>query len=189
MTSPLTLDRIASLYRSQLAETRYAESVTEAEHALQAADLAQREGADDTLIAAALLHDIGHLLERDHTPIDEDLDIDHRHEEAGADALAGLFGADVAEPVRLHVAAKRYLCAVEPDYHDRLSPASVRSLVVQGGPMTDDEAEAFARLPHAEGAVRLRRWDEEAKVAGQQVPSLENWELLLHALAARHADG
>jgi gamma-butyrobetaine dioxygenase len=185
MTDP-TIDDLLALYRSPSAQTRYDESVTEVEHALQAAALAEEAGADESLIAAALLHDVGHLLLRDHVPIREALEVDHRHEEAGADALEALFGPAVAEPVRLHVAAKRYLCAVEPGYHDRLSPASIRSLAVQGGPMTEAEAETCAARPYAEEAVRVRRWDEEAKVEGRAVPSLDNWELLLHSLAGGH---
>ena len=179
------LDRLLALYRSESAQTRYDESVTEVEHALQAADLAEKAGASEELIAAALLHDVGHLLLRDHKHISEELTVDHRHEEAGAAAIEYLFGPDVAEPVRLHVAAKRYLCAVESDYFDQLSPASVRSLEVQGGPMSGDEVAEFERSPHAEAAVKLRRWDEEAKVEGRSVPSLVNWELLLHTLLFR----
>jgi gamma-butyrobetaine dioxygenase len=132
--SPTALDRLLDLYRSDSADTRYDESVTEREHALQAAALAEARGADDALIAAALLHDVGHLVLRDQRPPGEVLVVDHRHEEAGAAALASLFGPEVAEPVRLHVAAKRYLCAVEPGYLELLSPASTRSLAVQGGP-------------------------------------------------------
>ncbi|MEL6982955.1 MAG: HD domain-containing protein [Actinomycetota bacterium] len=179
------IDQLLSLYRGEAASTRYDESVTELEHALQSAALAEAAGSDDALIAAALLHDVGHLVLRDHVPVGEALEVDHRHEEAGADTLASLFGPDVAEPVRHHVAAKRYLCAVEDDYFDRLSPASVRSLEVQGGPMSADEVAAFEALPFFEQAVQVRRWDEEAKVAGASVPSLENWELLLNGLARR----
>ncbi len=179
----ITIDELVDLYRGESARTRYDESVTEHEHALQAAALADGQGAGDELVAAALLHDVGHLLLRDHRPIDDDLDVDLRHEQAGADALDELFGPDVAEPVRLHVAAKRYLCAVEPDYHDRLSPASVRSLAVQGGVMSPDEVAAFEAGDHADGAVRLRRWDEEAKVAGLDVPPLDHWLPLLRRLA------
>ncbi len=187
--STLSLDRLLTLYRSESARTRYDESVTEVEHALQAADLAEKAGASEELIAAALLHDVGHLLLRDHADVGEDLTVDHRHEEAGADALESLFGPAVAEPVRLHVAAKRYLCAVEPAYHDRLSPASIRSLAVQGGPMGQDEVAAFERSPSAEQAVQLRRWDEAAKVEDRSVPSLVNWELLLHTLLLQNQQG
>lgn len=179
------IDRLLSLYRSEAASTRYDESVTELEHALQSAALAEAAGSDDTLIAAALLHDVGHLVLRDHVPIGQELEVDHRHEEAGADLLAELFGPEVAEPVRHHVAAKRYLCSVEDEYLGRLSPASIRSLEVQGGPMSPDEVEAFGSSPWSPQAVQVRRWDDEAKVAGADVPSLENWELLLHDVARR----
>ncbi|MEM9564453.1 MAG: HD domain-containing protein [Actinomycetota bacterium] len=179
----VTVDELLDLYRSESAQTRYDESVTELEHALQAAALADGEGAGDELVVAALLHDVGHLLVRDHRRIDEDLDVDHRHEQAGADALAALFGPDVAEPVRHHVAAKRYLCATEPDYRGRLSPASIRSLAVQGGVMSPDEVADFEAGGHAEAAVRLRRWDEEAKIAGLDVPPFDHWLPLLRRLA------
>ena len=185
MTAP-TIDHLLALYRTEAASTRYDESVTELEHALQAAALAEVAGADDTLVAAALLHDVGHLLLRDHVPMGEALEADRRHEEAGADALEALLGPAVAEPVRCHVAAKRYLCAVEPSYRAQLSPASVRSLEVQGGPMSGEEVEAFERSPFSDRAVQLRRWDEEAKVHGRAVPSLDDWEPLLHRLADRH---
>lgn len=181
-----TLDRLLSLYRSESALTRYDETVTEREHALQAAALAEGAGASEPMIAAALLHDIGHLLLRDHKHLDEQLTVDHRHEDAGADALDELFGPEVAEPVRWHVAAKRYLCAVEPAYNDILSPASIRSMAVQGGPMSDDEVRAFERSPWAEQAVQIRRWDDEAKVDGLTTPSLDNWDLLLQSLFSRH---
>lgn len=180
----MTLDDLLALYRGPAAQTRYDESVTELEHALQTAALAHEDGADNALVAAALLHDVGHLILRDHQPMDEELTVDRRHQEAGADALEVVFGSVVAEPVRHHVEAKRYLCAVDPAYHDLLSPASIRSLAVQGGPMTSDEAAVFDQAPHTEGAVRLRRWDDEAKVEGKRVPDLAHWRPMLEALVA-----
>jgi gamma-butyrobetaine dioxygenase len=101
--------------------------------------------------------------------------------------LARWFGPEVTEPVRLHVAAKRYLCAVEPGYLAALSPASVHSLGLQGGPMTDAEARAFESNPYYRDAVRLRRWDDEAKVVGLAVPGIEHYRDRLEA-AARSAD-
>jgi len=143
--------------------------VSQREHALQAAALAEAEGAPAALVVAALLHDIGHLVAGlGDNPAAEG--IDDRHEELGQAWLARWFGPEVSEPVRLHVAAKRYLCALEPDYFARLSSDSVLSLSLQGGPMTFDEARDFAAGPHAAAAVRLRRWDDSAKMPGLATP-------------------
>jgi phosphonate degradation associated HDIG domain protein len=148
--------------------------VSQTEHALQAADLAAQEGASNALVVAALLHDVGHLLHTEGEDV-ADRGVDARHEEAGEAWLLESFGPDVTEPVRLHVAAKRYLCAVDPDYLATLSPASVRSLELQGGPMTPDEIARFERNPYCGDAVRLRRWDDAAKVPGLGVPGLDTY--------------
>ncbi len=138
------------------------EAVTQLEHALQSAALAEREQAPATLIAAALLHDVGHLLHNlpDHAP---DEGIDDHHETSAGHYLRKLFPDAVTEPVRLHVAAKRYLCAVDPEYMGLLSQPSIVSLGLQGGPMSSEEVAAYRQLPHSEDAVRLRKWDDEAK--------------------------
>lgn len=149
-------------------------SVSQLQHALQAALLAEQSGGDAALITAALLHDIGHMVHA----LGEDPaadGIDDRHEELGRAYLAALFGPEVTEPVRLHVAAKRYLCGTEADYSARLSPDSVRSLALQGGPMSADEAAAFDARPHAEAAVRLRRFDEAAKVERLPTPDVAHF--------------
>lgn len=164
----------------------HGEAVSQTEHALQAACCAERVGASDALVVAALLHDLGHLVDDPAEDLAE-RQIDGRHEDAGAAWLASRFGPEVTEPVRLHVAAKRYLCAVDPQYAAGLSPASVRSLAVQGGPFTPAEAAAFAALPGAMEAVRLRRWDDAAKVPGLEVPGLEHYRARIEALAAREA--
>ncbi|MGF1609824.1 MAG: phosphonate degradation HD-domain oxygenase [Kiloniellales bacterium] len=159
----------------------YGEGVSQREHALQAAALARAEGADDALVTAALLHDIGHLLHKR----GEDVaarGIDAKHEAIGAGWLARHFGPAVCEPVRLHVAAKRYLCAVEPGYEARLSPASTVSIALQGGRMRTDEAAAFEALPFAAAALRLRRWDEAAKDIDLATPAFESF--IPHILAA-----
>ena len=150
------------------------EAVSQAEHALQAATLARDAGADEATIVAALLHDVGHLL---HT-LDNDAPehgIDDRHEELAARWLAGRFPPAVVEPVQLHVAAKRYLCAVEPAYHAELSPPSQLSLQLQGGPMNASEVAAFERLNWFPCAVVLRRCDDAAKTPGASTPSLADW--------------
>ena len=148
--------------------------VTQREHALQSAWLAERDGHPPALIAAALMHDIGHLVhDLGDNPAEEG--IDDRHEDLGHAWLAKHFGPEVSEPVRLHVAAKRYLCATEVDYFDKLSPDSVLSLSLQGGPMSPDEVEAFEALPHHAEAVQLRRYDDEAKVTGLATPPVSHF--------------
>jgi phosphonate degradation associated HDIG domain protein len=155
------VDEIIALYRLRGGE-RYGERVTQVDHALQCAALAEAEEAPDALVAAALLHDYGHLIE-DRGHLAEREGMDGAHEAVGADALAAWFGPDVTQPIALHVAAKRYLCAVEPGYLAALSPASQLSLRLQGGPLASRDAEAFMTLPFAEEAVRLRRWDDCGK--------------------------
>lgn len=157
-------DRLAALY-AQRGDEHYSEAVTQIEHGLQAAALAVSDGASDALVVAALLHDIGHLLVGEREMAAEYADHDFRHEDVGARFLADWFGPEVTDPIRHHVAAKRYLCAIEPAYHDHLSPASVRSLELQGGVMSDSEVAAFAASDGALAAARLRRWDDDAKVA------------------------
>lgn len=156
----------------------FGESVTELEHALQAAHLAATSGASEALVAAALLHDVGHLLHG----LPEDIaerGIDGRHEALGFRYLSRHFGAEVLDPGRLHVAAKRYLCAVEPEYRSGLSPASQMSLALQGGAMGLVETAAFEQEPHWQAAVACRRWDDAAKVPGLRVPPLEEYRPLL----------
>ena len=150
------------------------EPVSQLEHALQCAALAERHGAEPALVVAALLHDIGHLVDADAESAAE-RGTDRHHELCGGRWLSGLLDDDVVEPVRLHVAAKRWLTATDPDYFSGLSPASVRSLELQGGPFSADEAADFIGQQHARAAVSLRRWDDDAKVAGAATPSLEHF--------------
>lgn len=143
-------------------------------HALQAAWLAEQAGHDSALITACLLHDIGHMVhDLGENPAEDG--VDDRHEELGQVYLQRHFGPEVTEPVRLHVAAKRYLCAAEPGYFAKLSRDSVVSLALQGGPMSAGEAAAFIAQPHAEAAVALRRFDEGAKVKDLPTPGVEHF--------------
>jgi len=163
---------------------RYDEDVTQLDHALQSAAHARAEGAADALVAAALLHDVGHLLDlRDggHAPApDADDAPDLAHEARGARWLAPVFGPAVTGPIALHVAAKRYRCAVEPSYHEGLSDGSRRSLERQGGPMDAAEVARFERHPTHLDAVRLRGWDDAGKVTeGVEVGDLESYRDLL----------
>ncbi|WP_412537745.1 TauD/TfdA family dioxygenase [Longispora sp. K20-0274] len=156
------IDTLAEQFAGAGAADYLGEAVTQAVHMLQAATLAEAAGASDALVAAALLHDVGHFT-GEVSGADLMAGTDNRHSHTGADWLARWFPPAVTEPVRLHVAAKRYLCAVEPAYHGRLSEASVYTLGVQGGPMSVAEVAEFEAGPHAMAAVALRQWDDEAK--------------------------
>ncbi|MDJ1137442.1 2-trimethylaminoethylphosphonate dioxygenase [Streptomyces iconiensis] len=175
------LDELAALFAGEGAGEYLGEEVTMAQHMLQAGALAEAAGAPDHLVAAAVLHDIGHF----HGPL-HGTDLmdgkDNRHSHTGADRLAPWFGPEVTEPVRLHVAAKRYLCAVEPAYLDALSEASVFTLEVQGGPMSPEEVAEFEANPYAEDGVALRRWDDRAKDAAAATPDFAHFRPLLAAL-------
>jgi [1-hydroxy-2-(trimethylamino)ethyl]phosphonate dioxygenase len=180
MSQPDIVDRIFAEFNANGGKLYSGEQVSQLEHALQAAHLAEAAGAPDHLIAAALLHDYGHLLH----DLDEDCadqGIDDHHDELAAAALAEHFPAEVVEPIRLHVASKRYLCAVDPAYLDALSPASRLSLSLQGGPFTQAEIGDFDRLPHAADALRIRHWDDLAKIPGLETPPLEHYRAALVA--------
>ena len=168
------IDQIERLFQER-GDSQYGfEAVSQLEHALQAAAQAEQNGADPSLIAAALLHDVGHLLHN--LPHDStEKGIDDQHESLGQRWLQRYFDNSVIEPVRLHVAAKRYLCAIEPEYMASLSEPSIQSMAVQGGVMNPDEVQAFAALTHCENAVRLRRWDDAAKVVGLPTPPLRHF--------------
>jgi [1-hydroxy-2-(trimethylamino)ethyl]phosphonate dioxygenase len=169
-----TLDEIRAAFARRGNDT-YGEGVSQLEHALQCALCAERDGAVPALVAATLLHDIGHLVHG--LPQDiADRGIDAQHESLGSAWLSRHFGPDVTEPVRLHVAAKRYLATTEAGYFELLSPASVQSLRLQGGLMSDAECARFAAEPFAADAVKLRRWDDEGKTVGAQTPDFAHFE-------------
>ena len=157
------------------------EGVTQTQHALQSAALAEAEGAAPPLVAAALLHDIGHFLAKPGTEFGQASD--DFHERIGAGWLARHFGAAVATPVRLHVDAKRWLVVAEPGYAATLSPASVQSLALQGGAFTPEQAASFRATLYADDAIRLRRWDDRAKDPAARTKPLESYLPLLRALA------
>jgi OPA family glycerol-3-phosphate transporter-like MFS transporter len=185
MSEPV--ERIFALFRERGDAAYIGEPVSQTEHALQTALAAERAGAGSPLIAAALLHDIGHLLH--HLPEDcAEHGVDDGHEGLAARWLARFFGPEVTEPIRLHVPAKRYLCTTEWGYAARLSQASALSLKLQGGPYTPDEAERFRRDAHAQAALLLRRWDEAAKLPDLKTPDLEHFRPHLEAALVRRRD-
>ena len=170
----LRIDDIVSLFEARGHAQYDGEPVTQLAHALQSAHLAEQEGAGSELITAALLHDLGHLLhDFGGTPTQQGLDDLHQYR--CLPFLRPLFGPAVLEPIRLHVEAKRFLCAREPGYLAALSPDSKRSLALQGGVFDAAEALAFEARAHAQAAVRLRRWDDEAKLADAEVPALAHF--------------
>lgn len=177
-----SVDDVLALF-AQHGSERYDEELSQLAHAEQAAACARADGASDALVVAALLHDVGHLLELAERDGPRDRTSDQHHEGRGAAWLALLFPATVTAPIALHVRAKRYLCAVEPTYASVLSAGSVASLERQGGPMTDDEVAAFESNPGWRDAVALRRWDDHAKDLTLQVAPITAYRSLLYAVA------
>ena len=155
------------------------EVVTQTQHALQAAHFAAQEGHSPTLIAAALLHDYGHVMDESDDSVERE--VDGRHELVGSRFLERHFIKAVTEPGKLHVAAKRYLCATEDGYFARLSPVSVRSLELQGGPFTEEQARAFELNQYYSDAVQVRRYDERAKDPDLTTPDLDHFRPCLEA--------
>jgi [1-hydroxy-2-(trimethylamino)ethyl]phosphonate dioxygenase len=181
MSTPV--DEAIALY-ARKGQLTYGEGVSMIEHGLQAAFLAEQEDAGPQLITAALFHDIGHLLQSLPEDVAEQ-GIDSQHESVASAWLSLYFPPGVSEPVRLHVAAKRFLCAVEPRYLAALSSASRLSLGLQGGLMSDAEAMGFAGERFSADAVRLRRWDDLAKVPARKTPGLEHYRTILEAARLR----
>jgi phosphonate degradation associated HDIG domain protein len=174
-------DDILAIFERRGAGAYFGESVSMTEHALQAAHFAQGAAAPPALVVAALLHDIGHLVEE--VPDDlADWTSDAHHEEIGGHWLAKRFRPEVSEPVRLHVPAKRYLLATDVNYFAKLSPASVITLKLQGGPMTAHEVAKFETERFYREAVRVRQWDDQGKVAGLKTPGLRDYRTLIEEL-------
>jgi len=174
-------DEILAIYQKCGSSAYFGESVSMTEHALQAAFFARTAGAPPGLIVAALLHDIGHLV--DDVPSDiADWTMDAHHEQVGSRWLAGRFRPEVSEPVRLHVPAKRYLLATDAGYFAKLSPASVVTLKLQGGPMAAHEVAKFESELFYKEAVRVRQWDDQGKVAGLKTPELSDYRALIAEL-------
>jgi phosphonate degradation associated HDIG domain protein len=179
-------DEIVALLDARGAAAYIGEPVSVLEHGLQAAHFAREAGAADELVLAALLHDIGHVLED--APDDSDIaawHTDARHEQTGSAWLARRFGPAVSEPVRLHVAAKRYLCATTPEYLANLTAASLRTLELQGGPMSADEVAEFKHETYCREAVRIRLWDDRGKIEGLVTAGLGEYLGVIESLILR----
>jgi len=172
------VDRVFDILNRNGGRTYLGEVVTVREHILQAAELAEQGGASEPLVVAALLHDIGHFT---HEFEEDCLDhnIDSRHQHAGADFLTPYFPEAIVAPIRLHVDAKRYLCATDKNYFRHLSLASQKSLELQGGPMSKTEIAAFEQLPFADDAIKLRCFDDNAKVDGMKTKPLACYRALV----------
>jgi phosphonate degradation associated HDIG domain protein len=174
------IEDLINLLNTRGGSAYFGEPVSVLEHSLQAAHSAEVAGGSPALISAALLHDVGHMLHG----LDEEIahrGLDGMHEEIAAEYLAPWFADDVTTPIRLHVPAKRFLCWRNREYFSRLSPSSVESLALQGGPMDEEEAAKFLRNPFAQSAIALRQWDDEAKVPGLSVPNAAYYRATLRA--------
>lgn len=178
MNSDDFLNHLSDLFATHGNNKDPNQRLSNAEHMLQTAAAARAAQADDVLIAACLLHDIGHWLQAGPVDAMKRRQDDH-HEDVGARYLAPYFADPVTRPIALHVAAKRYLCATEPDYFQKLSPASVRTLEHQGGPMDATEITAFEAIPDHQNAIAIRRWDEYGKVPGLDVPAFDAYRPML----------
>lgn len=184
--SLLSIPQISEIYRQEGQQLYGGEAVSQLEHALQCATLAEAADQPIAMIVSCLLHDIGHLLYLEDQMYPEDQVYSdhatpgtHNHAERASIRLCKLFSPAVTEPIRLHVEAKRYLCAVDPDYWQNLSDASKQSLEYQGGVFSSEAAQAFIALPYAPEAVQLRRWDDQAKVIGLQTADFAHFAQLM----------
>ena len=178
------VDYIADIFSRRGAESYMGEDVSMSQHMLQAAQAAESEGADPELVVAALLHDIGHYSnEIPDTALMQGTN--NYHEEAGANFLSEYFAPSVTEPIRQHVAAKRYLCSVNPDYLSSLSEASKYTLSVQGGPMTETEVAAFEQNPHIDRCLSVRIWDDRGKDPDRSHPDFSHFHKLVESLVLK----
>jgi phosphonate degradation associated HDIG domain protein len=180
-------DEVIAIFAKRGESAYYGEDVSQLEHALQAAHCACEGGAIGSLVVAALVHDIGHLLEDGPEDI-ADSGIDAKHEQIGQNWLEKRFGKEVYEPVSLHVDAKRYLCATDSSYFEKLSAASVQSLALQGGPMSAAEIRAFEQHEFYKEAIVLRSWDDKAKIPGLPTPPLDEYRELVDSTAVGNPD-
>lgn len=182
----LSIEDIQQLYEQHGGIAYSGEPVTQLEHALQSGLLAEQAGADEAMVAAAFLHDLGHLLNlQGHSPTVQG--IDDQHQYFALPFLRRILPESVLEPIRLHVDAKRCLCAIDADYLGKLSADSVRSLRLQGGVFSADEAKVFLDKSYAKDAILLRHWDDSAKVASLSTPRLSHYIGVVSSVAERFA--
>lgn len=185
LTAQTIVPFIADIFERKGADSYLGEQVTMSEHMLQGALLAEQAGASDDIVAGALLHDIGHYTNE--FPADALAQgTDNLHEEAGARVLAAFFPSIVTDCIRWHVAAKRYLCATDPTYLAQLSPASVHTLNLQGGPMDAVEVAEFSKFPNLDAILQVRIWDDQGKTPGLQTPGFAHYAPLLQRVVNRH---
>jgi len=177
-----TYQEIEELFTTGISEEYLGEDVKLVEHMLQCADLARESGASDELIVAALLHDIGHLLVDDAVTSHNE-GHDAHHDIVGAQWVAERFPESISEPVRLHVAAKRYLVSIDPAYRAKLSEASIHTLRLQGGLMDQDQIKDFFTLPGAKAAIQVRLWDDVAKIRDKATSTLDSFRIEIENLA------
>lgn len=185
LTRENIVEFILDLFARRGSEEYMGEPVSMAQHMEQSAACAEKDGASDELVIAALLHDIGHFV--GDFPIDAlENGIDNLHEDAGANLLRAYYPLSVTEPIRLHVAAKKYLCAVRENYIKCLSDASINSLHVQGGPMSETEIKAFEANPYYLSAVKARLYDDDGKIAGLTIKPVTEYRNMLESLLCRN---
>lgn len=187
LTHETIIPFLGEIFARRGAEEYLGEPVSIAEHMLQGAQLAEESGAREEVVAAALLHDVGHFT-HDFPEDSADQGIDSRHEEAGARVLEDFFPQIIVDCVRYHVDAKRYLCATDPEYYSALSDASVLSLKLQGGPMSENEVKAFEQNPNYRDIVQVRIWDDIGKVPDHETPGFDYYLPLLERVVQRHKE-
>ncbi len=185
LTPDTIVDFIGSIFDRRGGEEYLGEPVTMAEHMLQGATIAEQNGQPEEIIVGALLHDIGHFTSEFGTYHPDDTE-DRHHEDAGAEVLERFFPSVITDCVRYHVAAKRYLCATKPSYFDRLSEASVHSLMLQGGPMSDDEVAAFEKNPNLKHIIAVRYLDDAGKRDDMETPDFWHFAPMVQRMVDRH---
>lgn len=188
LTSQNIVAFIGDIFDRCGSEEYLGEPVTMGEHMLQGATIAQQNGQDEEIIVGALLHDIGHFTSEFGTFSMDDIE-DRFHEEAGAQVLAEFFPTVITDCVRYHVAAKRYLCATKPEYYNRLSPASVHSLNLQGGAMAPEEVREFEKNPNLKKIIQVRYLDEAGKRADMDTPNFWHFAPMVQRIVDRHCGG
>lgn len=185
LTAETIVPFLADIFERRGGEEYLGEPVTMAEHMLQGAHFAEQANESDEIIVAALLHDIGHFTSEFGMFSMDDVE-DRHHEDAGADVLGKFFPQIVVDCVKYHVAAKRYLCATKPEYYNRLSEASVHSLNLQGGPMSESEVVEFEKNPNSKDIVKVRYLDDAGKIAGLVTKSFSDYAPIVQRIVDAH---